>query len=126
MPELKTKYSKSDRDPERFAGEIKQNEAHGDARARTSLQPNIKGAVTAREYSKAFGDLDLTGLSNELVSQAQAVQEGYLTRAEAMLMVQAHSLDAIYNSLAQQAIVTELTLPRCQGHRLCTSAVLFE
>jgi hypothetical protein len=51
--------------------------------------------------------LDLTALSNELVNQAQAVQHADLARGKAMLMVQVHSLGAIYNNLAQRAINTK-------------------
>lgn len=77
--------------------------------ARLSLEPNIKGAVTVQQYSKAYGELDLTGLSDELVTQAQVVVDGDLARAEAILMIQAHALDAIYNNLAQRAINAEFT-----------------
>ncbi|HKH21533.1 MAG TPA: hypothetical protein VKB53_11740 [Gammaproteobacteria bacterium] len=92
------------RDPNRLAGEIKQNEIHADALAGTSLQPTINGPVTVRAYSKAFGELDLTALSNELVRQAQVAVEGDLTRAEAMLIAQAHTLDAIFNTLVWRSM----------------------
>lgn len=75
--------------------------------AQPSLEPNIKGAVTVQQYSRAYGELDLTGLSYELVRQAQAVVDGDLTRAEGMPMIQAQSLDAIYKNLAQRAINAE-------------------
>ncbi|HKH21686.1 MAG TPA: hypothetical protein VKB53_12560 [Gammaproteobacteria bacterium] len=42
-----------------------------------------------------------------MITQAQAVVDGDLSRAEAMLMVQAHSLAAIYNNLAKRAISAE-------------------
>jgi hypothetical protein len=89
--------------PNRLAGEIKQNEIRADFLASTTVQPNIKDAVTVRAYSKAFGELDLTALCNELVRQAQVAVDGDLTRAEAMLAAQAHTLDAIFNTLASNA-----------------------
>ncbi|MCA1851383.1 MAG: hypothetical protein LC647_03020, partial [Beggiatoa sp.] len=72
-----------------------------------ALQPNIRAAVTIHGYSREYGDLDtvkLTAeLNNELSSQARAVNEGDLKRSEGMLMIQAHTLDAIFNNLAQRA-----------------------
>ena len=89
--------------PNRLAGAIKQNQIRADFLASTTVQPNIKDAVTVRAYSKAFGELDLTALCNELVRQAQVAVDGDLTRAEAMLAAQAHRLDAIFNTLAINA-----------------------
>jgi hypothetical protein len=72
-----------------------------------ALQPNIRAAVTIHGYSREYGDLDtvkLTAeLNNELSNQAQAVNEGDLKRSEGMLAIQAHTLDAIFNNLAQRA-----------------------
>jgi hypothetical protein len=75
--------------------------------ARLLLEPHIKGAVTVRAYSKAHGELDLTGLSHAWISQTQAVVDANLTRAEAILMIQAHALEALYHQLAQRAIKAE-------------------
>jgi hypothetical protein len=91
------------RGPNRRAGENKPNETHAEARARTSLQPTVKAAVTIKEYSKAYGELNLTGLLNELSNQVQVAQGGGLVRAEMMLIAQAHTLDAIFNNLAIKA-----------------------
>jgi len=71
------------------------------------LRPGIGGAVTIMEYSKNHRDLDLRGLFDELVDQAKEVSDGNLKRAEEMLTVQAHTLDAIFNNLAQRAINAE-------------------
>jgi hypothetical protein len=72
-----------------------------------ALQPNIRAAVTIQGYSREYGDLDtakLTAeLNKELSNQARAVNEGDLKRSERMLMIQAHTLDAIFNNLAQRA-----------------------
>jgi hypothetical protein len=42
-------------------------------------------------------------LNNELSNQARAANEGDLKRSEGMLMIQAHTLDAIFNNLALRA-----------------------
>ena len=73
-----------------------------------ALQPNIRAAATIQGYSREYGDLVDTAkltaeLNKELSNQARAVNEGDLKRSEGMLMIQAHTLDAIFNNLAQRA-----------------------
>jgi hypothetical protein len=65
-----------------------------------ALQPSLKAAATIQSWTC---DLDIAELSNELSNQARAVNAGDLKRAEGMLMIQAHTLDAIFNTLALQA-----------------------
>ena len=67
----------------------------------------VQAAVTLKEYGKAYGDLDLAGLMESLSAQTKATTEGDLTRAEAMLTAQTHTLDAVFNTLARRAINTE-------------------
>ncbi len=71
--------------------------------AKTALRPSVRAGVTARAYSKQFGELDLTCLVDELATQAKAVNDGDLKRAEAMLIAQAHTLEAIFHELARRA-----------------------
>ncbi|MGH8612636.1 MAG: hypothetical protein ACREYF_11545 [Gammaproteobacteria bacterium] len=79
----------------------------GAAIARILLRPGVQAATTIREYAKGLNGAELMGLVEELADQAKAVTGGDLTRAEAMLAVQAHSLDAIFNSLARRAVKAE-------------------
>lgn len=72
--------------------------------ARNVLRPTVQAAFTFKEYGKSYGDLDLAALINALVDQSLAIIEGDLTRAESMLTAQAHTLDAIFNNLAERAI----------------------
>ena len=74
---------------------------------RTVLHPTVQAAVTLKEYNKSFGDLDLIGLIATLTEQTKASNDDDLTRAEAMLTTQAHTLDAIFNNLATRAIKAE-------------------
>ncbi len=53
------------------------------------------------------GNLDLSGLIDALTAQTKAVTDGDLGRGEAMLTAQAHTLDAVFNNLARQAINAE-------------------
>ena len=94
------------RDPNMIEVKTKPDEERAVSLARVVLQPSIKGAVTIKEYSPKYNgfDLDLMGLASELSDQTEVVNEGHLDRAEGMLLVQAHTLDAIFNNLAQRAI----------------------
>jgi len=75
--------------------------------AKTALGPTVNAAATVQEYAKAFGELDLVDLIDALSEQTEAVVKGDLGRAETMLVAQAHTLDAIFNNLAQRAIRSE-------------------
>lgn len=103
----KPKATTVKRDPNALVAEAKPNEEQAVSLARTTLRPSVKGAVTIKEYSKKYGDLDLMGLVGELSDQAKEANGGNLKRAEGMLVIQAHTLDAIFNNLAQRAINSE-------------------
>jgi len=91
-------------EPESDASEVtakaREDKSYTDGLAQTALRPTIRAAATIKEYSKAYGDLDLSELANELSSQVHALEDGDLTGAEAMLIAQAHTLDAIFNTMA--------------------------
>jgi hypothetical protein len=50
-----------------------------------------------------FPDLDLAGLVDGLADQVQLAKSGDLSRGEAMLVTQAHTLDAIFHTCARRA-----------------------
>ena len=95
------------RDPNQIIAAGKPNEDKAVAIARTVLRPTVQAAVTLREYGKSYGDLELSGLIDALTAQTKAVTDGDLGRGEAMLAVQAHTLDAVFNNLARRAINAE-------------------
>ncbi len=74
---------------------------------RTVLRPTVQATATIYEYGKSAGNLDLIGLLDALSEQTKAACNGNLKRAESMLTAQAHSLDAIFNKLAQRAVNAE-------------------
>lgn len=96
-----------ERDPNQITAAGKTDEDQAVAIARTVLRPTVQAAVTLKEYGKSYGDLDLSGLIDSLTEQTRATSDGDLKRAEAMLTSQAHTLDAIFNSLARRAINAE-------------------
>lgn len=72
--------------------------------AKVALRPSTKAAVAVQAFAKpAWGELDLTALADELSSQIGAVTKGDLARAEAMLIAQAHTLEALFYELARRA-----------------------
>jgi hypothetical protein len=71
-----------------------------EAQSRAALSPNVSGAMSIRDY---FGGGDLTGLFYALDHEIKKANSGDLSRVEGTLITQAHTLDAIFNSLAQRA-----------------------
>src|SRR5665213_1953462 len=65
-------------------------------------------AVHQGEFAGAT--LDATALMHELEQQVKAVNNGSLARGEAMLVSQAHTLDAMFHALALKAM-THTTMP---------------
>lgn len=82
----------------------------GDATAEIAqayLRPTVKAGATIRAYNrgKDGGGPDINALIAELGKQADAVNRGDLTRAEAMLIAQAHVLDSIFGNLTGRALL---------------------
>jgi len=75
--------------------------------ARAALRPEIQAALTARSYTGRDLPAELMGLVTELEQQVRAANDGSLARPEAMLVAQAHSLDAIFHNLARKAAGAE-------------------
>jgi hypothetical protein len=81
----------------------KETETSAAALAHASLRPTIQAAVTLHEFNKHFGELSMNTLVDDLVHQCTLANKGDLSRAEALLTAQAHTLDAIFNSLSRRA-----------------------
>lgn len=98
---LKTPVKKNDSnqiDVKNDSGEIEAM-----TKARNVCTPAIRGAVTTKAFSSAFGDIDLQSLVDVLGKQVDKVAANDLSRAESLLVTQAHTLDAIFNELARRA-----------------------
>lgn len=82
-----------------------ENENPDIAVSRAALRPDVRAASIIKGFSsrQVFPEMNLMGLVNELRDQSKAVQGGDLARAESMLIVQAHTLDAIFGELARRA-----------------------
>ncbi len=76
-----------------------------ETRARNALRPAINTAVTLSNLRNLPTDSDeALALVNALSEQANSVNAGDLSRGEAMLTTQAHTLDALFSRLVQMAL----------------------
>jgi hypothetical protein len=55
------------------------------------------------EYNKNVSEISINTLVSDLEKQCELASKAQLVRAEALLMTQAHTLDALFNNLARRA-----------------------
>jgi hypothetical protein len=79
------------------------SETLADAFAHASLRPTVQAAMTLMEYNKNVGEISINTLVADLEKQCELASKGELVRAEALLMSQAQTLDALFNNLARRA-----------------------
>ena len=82
-------------------GKTKQEEA--EHTATITLMPSANAAAVVAEYAKAFGEQDVQALMEQLGTKFEQVENGDLHYCEAMLVGQAHALQAIFMNLARRA-----------------------
>lgn len=102
----KRKYPKK-RDQNTLEVQQQPGEDQAQTLAKVAVSPTVHSAVTIKEFTKHIGDVSIMGLIHTLADQVKSTQAGDLKRAEAMLTTQAHTLDTIFNTLAQRAIRAE-------------------
>jgi hypothetical protein len=69
--------------------------------ARALAQPEVQAGVTIQRYNADL--LDVNYLIDELKDQINDVRKGDLSRPEAMLVAQAHTLDALFGNLIRRS-----------------------
>lgn len=69
--------------------------------ARALAQPEVQAATTIQRNHGEV--MDVNCLIDELKEQVAEVRAGDMSRPEAMLIAQAHTLDALFNNLARRA-----------------------
>jgi hypothetical protein len=80
--------------------------------ARALSQPEVRAARTIQRFE---GDsLDINACADELRELVAEVQAGGMKRPEAMLVAQAHTLDALFSSLALRSHANSR-----EGYRPC-------
>ncbi len=83
-----------------------------DAVALILTSPETNAAATIRQWQPLH---DVNALSRTLALQIDDVNNGNMKRPEAMLLAQAHTLDQLFNTLAQRAHGRE-TVSSCETH----------
>lgn len=94
-------------DPKALQVSQQPTESSADAMAHASLRPTVQAALTLIDYNKAFGEMSINTLVADLGKQCELASNGDLARAEAVLVAQAHTLDAIFHKLARKATHSE-------------------
>jgi hypothetical protein len=79
-------------------------EREGTALARLAIRPSVSAAQTIKQAARPGFDLGLQSVIDALREQTDALTKGDLSRFEAMLATQAHTLDALGNYLARRAM----------------------
>lgn len=77
------------------------NEINKVVSARALAQPEVQAGVTIQRYNADL--LDVNYLIDELKDQINDVRKGDLSRPEAMLVAQAHTLDALFGNLIRRS-----------------------
>jgi hypothetical protein len=73
--------------------------------ADTAIHPAVSAAATVLKFAKGtFGELEVSETAQALIENVQAVKDGNLSGPEAMLVSQAHSLNAIFTELVRWLI----------------------
>ena len=67
-----------------------------------TLSPSLQAALTLGEYGKSFENVELMSFVEELRHQVDETIDGDLGRAQALLTIQAHTLDAILRPLVNE------------------------
>jgi len=74
-----------------------------EAMARLALDPAVAGAVVIQEFTKCFGEQNISALIQALNTSIEKAKGGDLSQAEAMLYAQANALQGIFMGLAHRA-----------------------
>lgn len=99
----KAKAPANKRGPNQLKAAKQSDDDEAATKAKNVIGPTVKGAVTMNAFCKAYGEIDLQAMVDELGNQCERVRGGNLNRAENLLTTQAHTLDAIFNELARRA-----------------------
>jgi hypothetical protein len=75
--------------------------------AKATLRPSVNAAAVIEAYGAPMGDQDIAALVNALSDSIVTVSNGNMGRCEAMLLGQAHALQAIFMNLSRRAVKQE-------------------
>lgn len=96
---------KAEQPKEKLTIQPESGETRDKVMARALMRPSVQAAYTIRDFEKS--EVNLTYFVEELTAQIEAVNGGDLTRAEGILITQAHTLNELFNSLARRSCKQE-------------------
>lgn len=99
MPSKKANQP-ADSDSSKLKVEIMQGADERRTTAKKLLQPEVRAALLIQKFEDY---LDVNALAAELKSQTDSMVAGDMSRAEEMLGAQAHTLDALFCTMARRA-----------------------
>jgi hypothetical protein len=84
-----------------------ENESENRAMAKHLLRPSLNAAFSIRNLRRSVDKLDpgYDALIEELSEQVKAVNDDDMSRSEALLVAQAHTLDALFGSLLDRSVM---------------------
>jgi hypothetical protein len=97
---MTTKTKSKAKDSHAVEVKLKKDEDRDQALANVLLRPSVQAAVTIQQWENSS---DVSSMMNALSTQIDLVKDGNMGRPEAMLLAQAHTLDALFNNLARRA-----------------------
>ena len=80
---------------------LKKEESKDRQTARLFMNPSLQAAVSIHEFGESKADV--LAFFDEITAQVAAVNGGDLSRPEAMLITQAHTLNEVFNNLVRRA-----------------------
>lgn len=101
-----------------LTSEVQEDEEVSCSPSRHALRPNLNATATINSFLSLGANTDLPSMLDELDAQTGSVWAGNLGRPEEMLTAQAHTLDAVFNALAQKASTAMKSghLPSMEGY----------
>lgn len=75
--------------------------------SRMTLRPSLNAAAVVEAYTSSIGEQDIEALMDSLTESMEKVWDGDMKRCEAMLLGQAHALQAIFMNLSRRAVKQE-------------------
>ncbi|WP_213780110.1 hypothetical protein [Caballeronia sp. dw_276] len=87
-------------------------EDHAVTLSKFATKPEVSAAATAQMFSALTKGADVNHLVAEMNAQTAKLADGDMTRAESMLLSQAHTLDAVFNEMARRAALNMPSYPQ--------------
>lgn len=97
--------------PKKTKSEIKPLESLLNVYAKNAGLSHFLGATTQQLYTEELGTLDFIGTITRLIKEGEKIQDGNLVHIERVLLIQAQTLDTMFNNLACRATLTDFVEP---------------